>query len=181
MINFKAKTTQAILGYFFVNPSAEMYLNEMVRKFEADRGNLTRKLAELEKAGILSKNKKGNLSLYTLNRNYPFLPELKKIFQKSFGLEIKLKQKLKNIKGLKTAVVFGSYAKDKLNAESDIDILLVGGHSALAAQETILPLQKRFGREFNIIDMTEKEFSKRKKNKDEFIADIFSGKIIKIL
>ena len=181
MINFKAKITQAILGYFFINPRSEMYLNEMARKFKVDRGNLARKLAELEKEGILLKNKKGNLSLYTVNRDYPFLPELKKIFIKSFGLEHELKERLKNIKGIKTAIIFGSYAKDKLSAESDIDILLIGGHSVLEAQKAVLPLQKRLRREFNIIDLTEKEFTKRKKDKDEFIDNIFKGKIIKII
>src|SRR3990167_6895332 len=157
MINFKSKITQAVLGYFFINPQAEMYLNEMARKFKLDRGNLVRKLAEWEKEGVLLKNKKGNLSLYTVNRDYPFWLELKKIFKKSFGLESALKEKLKSIKGLKTAIIFGSYAKDKLSGESDIDLLLVGAHNFLSAQRAIVKLQEQFDREINIIDMTAEE------------------------
>jgi len=179
MINFKAKITQAVLGYFFVNPQAEMYLNEMARKFKVDRGNLARKLAELEREGILLKNIKGNLSLYTINRKYQFFSELNKIFKKSFGLENELKQKLKKIKGIKTAIIFGSYAKDKLSAESDIDLLLVGSHKFLDAQDEILKLQSRLDREINVIDMTEREFQ-RKKNED-FLKNVLSGKIIKLI
>jgi len=41
--------------------------------------------------------------------------------------------------------------------------------------------QEKIKHEINIVDLTEKEFTERKKNKDEFIADIFSGKVIKIL
>lgn len=179
MINFKSKITQAILGYFFINPRAEMFLNEMARKFKVDRGNLTRKLTEFEKEGILLKNKKGNLSLYTVNRAYPFLPELKKIFIKSFGLEYELKKSLKNIKGIKTAIIFGSYAKNKLSAESDIDLLLLGSHKSLDAQREIIKLQSRLDREINVVDMTEDEFH-RKKN-DEFLTNVLSGKIIKLI
>lgn len=179
MINFKAKITQAVLGYFFVNPQAEMYLNEMARKFKVDRGNLARKLAELEKEGILLKNKKGNLSLYTVNRAYPFLRELRRIFLKSFGLENELRRKLKSIKGIKSAIIFGSYAKDKLSAESDIDLLLVGSHKLLDAQSEIIKLQSRLDREINVIDMTEGEFH-RKKN-EEFLKNALSGKIIKLI
>lgn len=179
MINFKAKITQAVLGYFFLNPGAELYLNEMARKFKLDRGNLVRKLAEWEREGILLKNKKGNLSLYTVNRRHPFFPELKKIFKKSFGLENELKAKLKGIKGLKTALIFGSYAKDKLSAESDIDLLLVGSHSYLSAQREIIKLQERFDREINAVDMTEKEF-RRKKN-EEFLRNALAGKVIKLI
>jgi len=179
MINFKAKITQAVLGYFFVNPQAEMYLNEIARKFKVDRGNLVRKLAEWEREGVLLKNKKGNLSLYTVNHQYPFFPELKKIFKKSFGLENELKEKLKSIKSLKTAIIFGSYAKDKLSAESDIDLLLVGSHNFLTVEREIVKLQGRFDREINIVDMTEDEFG-RKKNED-FLKNVFRGKIIKLI
>ena len=179
MINFKSKITQAVLGYFFINPRSEMYLNEMTRKFKVDRGNLARKLAELEKEGVLRKDKKGNLSLYTVNRQYAFLPEFKKIFIKSFGLEHELKEKLKNIKGIKIAIIFGSYVKDKLSAESDIDLLLVGSHKSLEAQEEIVKLQSRIDREINVIDMTEDEFH-RKKNED-FLKHVLNGKIIKLI
>lgn len=179
MINFKAKTTRAVLSYFFLNAKAELYLNEMARKFNLDRGNLTRKLSELEQEGILLKNKKGNLSLYTVNRSYPFFSELKKIFKKSFGLEKELKEKLENIKGLKTAIIFGSYAKDKLSAESDIDILLVGSHKALDAQREIIKLQDQFDREINIIDMSEEEFKRKKK--EDFLKNVLSGETVKLL
>lgn len=179
MINFKSKIAQAVLGYFFINSKSEMYLNEMVRKFKVDRGNLTRKLAELEREGVLVKNQKGNLSLYSLNRRYPFLPEFKKIFLKSVGLEYILKERLKQVKGVKAAIIFGSYAENKLSAESDIDLLLVGSHSALAAQKELNDLQSRIDREINAIDMTEEEFERKKH--DDFLKHVLSGKIIKLI
>jgi hypothetical protein len=37
------------------------------------------------------------------------------------------------------------------------------------------------GREINIIDLSLEEFKEKKKEKDEFIENIFSEKIIKIL
>ena len=179
MISFKSKIAKQVLGYFFLNPNAEMYLNEMARKFKVDRGNLVRKLSDWEKEGLLIKDKKGNLSVYQVNKRYPFLPELKKIFKKSFGIEIILREKLKGIKGLKMAVIFGSYAKDKLSAESDIDLLLIGSHDSLEAIKKILDMEEQFGREINIVDMTEKEFEK-KKNED-FLKGVLSDKYIRLL
>jgi len=179
MINFKSKITEKVLGYFLVNLQAELYLNEMARKFNLDRGNLVKKLTEWEKEGILLKNKKGNLSLYTINRSYPFLPELKKIFKKSFGLEGALKEWLKNIKGIRAAIIFGSYAKDKLSAESDVDLLLIGSHNFLEAEREIVKLQERFDREINVIDMSEKEFDRKKG--EEFLKNVLSGKCIKLI
>ena len=80
MINFRSKITQKVLSYFLLNPEEEMYMNEMVRKFAVDRGNLVRKLSEWEKEGLLTKTKRGNLSLYTINKRYSLLEEMKKIF-----------------------------------------------------------------------------------------------------
>jgi len=58
---------------------------------------------------------------------------------------------------------------------------LIGDHSPLEAKRTILPLQKVVGREINIIDISEKELKSRKKTNDDFIKDIFSKKIIKLI
>lgn len=180
MINFNSKIAQKVLSYFLLNPDEELYMNEMVKKFKVDRGNLVRKLAEWEKEGILSKNKHGNLSLYKVNKQYSLLEEMKKIAQKSFGLEEKLRITLGKIKGLKSAFIFGSYASGKLEPESDIDILLVGSHKSFDVQKETIKLEKEFDREINIVDMTESEFVKKQKN-SEFIKNIFDNKYIQII
>ncbi len=179
MINFKSKITQKVLSYFFLNIDSEMYLNEITRKFDVDRANLSRKLTEWEEDGILIKTKRGNLSLYKINKKYPMLSEMKKIIQKSFGIEGELKKALKLVSGINKAYIFGSYASDKLRVESDIDLLLVGSHNALIAQKEVVKIQKKFDREINVIDMTEIEF--KKKRNGDLLQNIFKNKIIEII
>jgi len=180
MINFRSKITQKVLTYFLLNPEKELYVNEIANQFSVDRGNLVRKLAEWEKEGILVKNEIGNLSLYKINKNYYLLSEITKIAQKTFGIEDRLKNVLEKEKGLKHVFIFGSYAKDKLEAESDIDILIVGSHKSFEIEKKINEIQSDFGREINIIDMTEDEFNEKKKN-SEFIKNIFNDKYIQII
>jgi len=180
MINFRSKIAQKVLSYFLLNPEEEMYVNEMARKFVVNRGNLVRKLAEWEREGILTKTERGNLSLYKINKKYSLLEEMKKIAQKKFGLEEQLKKVLKGVKGLKMAFIFGSYAEDKLETESDIDLLLIGSHNALNVQRGIIRLQEEFDREINVVDMTEVEL-KEKKQKSEFVKNIFNNKYIQII
>lgn len=179
MINFKSIIAREVLGYFLLNPHEEMYLNEMARKFKVNRGNLTRKLAEWQKEGILIKDSKGNMSLYKINSSYPLLTEITSIFNKSIGLEKLLKEILQKIKGIKMAIIFGSYAKNQLSAESDIDLLLVGSHSALAVQEKISKLELSLGREINTIDMTEREY--QQKQEDDFLKNILNNKYIELI
>lgn len=181
MLNLKSKIAQKVLSYYFVNSGAKKYVNELAKILDADPGNLDRKLKEFESEGVLASEFSGNQRYYFLNRKCPFLKELKKIHETKFGLGELLREKLRKIEGIKEAYIFGSYAGGKLSAESDIDLLFIGSHSALEAQRAVLPLQKRFQREFNIIDMTEKELVQKKKLADGFITNIFKNKTLKIL
>lgn len=181
MINFRSKITKRVLSYLLLNQDAELYLNEMAVKFDVDPGNLARKLNEWEREGIVQKRKRGNLSLYRANIKHPLYKELRAITEKQFGLEDALRSTLKQVIGAKQAYVFGSYAKSAMNAESDVDVLAIGSHKAVDIQRLIVQLQKRFDREINVVDMTEKEFIKRKKSRDPFIKSVFESKVIKLL
>lgn len=181
MFNLKSKITIKILGYFFLNQESRKYLNELAKILEADAANLDKKMKELEKEGILLSEFSGRQKYYFLNKKYPFLAEVRKIYEAKYGLKEKLYSALKDLKGLKEAYIFGSYTKGNFEAESDVDLLLVGGHSSIEAKRLLFNLQKQTEREFNIVDLTEKEYLSRKKRKDEFIGNIFKGEIIKII
>lgn len=181
MFNLNSEITTKILRYFFINPGKKGYINELARILESDPGNLSRKLKELEREGILASEFSGKQRYYFLNKQYSLFKEAKKIFEIKYGLAEQIAKQLKAIGGVKQAYIFGSYAKGDFEAESDIDVLLVGSHSVFSAAEALRPFEKKIGREINIVDLTEEEFKRKQKAGDEFIADIFSGKTIKIL
>ena len=181
MISFRSQAAKRVLNYYFLNKGVRAYTNQLARLLGLDPKNLDRKLKELEKRGLLKSEFSGHQRYFFLNNKFPLLKEYKSVFLKTIGLEDTLKKALMHLPQLKAAYLFGSYAKDKLDASSDIDILLVGSHSGLAAQKLILPIQKNCDREINIIDMSEKEFKAKKKKGDDFLKDIFSKKIIKLL
>lgn len=180
MLEYRSQITKKVLGYYFLNSDRKHYINELADLLSVDPGNLFRKLKELEREGILISETSGNQKYFSLNKKYPLLHEVKKIYNAKYGVASLLKKKISKLKGLKSAWIFGSYAQNSFQQESDIDLLLIGSHSSLEAKRLILPLEKDLGREINIIDMTEKDFESRKKKKDEFIKNIFSQKTIKI-
>jgi predicted nucleotidyltransferase len=177
MISLRSQITQKILNYFFLNPRAKKYTNELARLLDLDPKNLDRKLKELEKYGLLKSEFLGRQRYFYLNSRFPLIREYKKIILKNVGFEKELIAALEKLPQLKAAYLFGSYAKDKMDVASDIDILLVGDHSPLSAQKIILPFQQKLGREINIIDMTEKEFRSKKIKKDPFLKSILSAAI----
>jgi predicted nucleotidyltransferase len=158
-----------------------MYLNELQKKLDLDKRNLVKKLIELESEGVLRAEKKGRIKLYSINKNYPLYEEYRNIFRKTLGLEKRFKDILKTVKGIRSAYIYGSYAKNKMEGHSDIDLLVAGSHKILELQKKTNKLQKEIDREINIVNIDEAEFKRRLKNKDPFIAGVMNGKNIKVI
>lgn len=181
MLAFRSQVTRKVLNYFFLNQGAKAYTNQLARLLELDPKNLDRKLKEFEHLGLLKSEFSGKQRYFHLNTHFPLLREYRNVFLKTHGLEEELKATLKKLPGLNAAYLFGSYAKDRLDAASDLDLLLIGDHSPLAAQKAILPVQRDIQREINIVDMTKQEFQLKKRTRNAFLKNIFSQPIIKIL
>lgn len=181
MVSLKSKVTQRVLSYFFLNPENSLYVNELARKLNLDKRNLVKKLAELEKEGILKFQARGNLKLYSINKRYSFYEEYRKIIIKTIGFEEKLRIILSEERGVVEAYIYGSYAKNSMDVYSDIDLLIVGNHKIISLQKKLSKLQKEIDREINSLNMEGEELKKRVKNKDSFIQGIFSSKYIKVL
>lgn len=181
MINTESAIARTLLNYLFLNPSEELYINQIVAKFGVDKRNLAKKIKELEKEGILKGRELGNMRLFAINKEYPLYKEYRTIFFKSGGIEAELKEALKKQKNVHEAYIFGSYATGKMGEHSDIDVLVVGGHNIYNLQKEVDKLQKMYGREINIVNMDEKEYNNKRKVDDPFVSKILKGKHIRIL
>src|SRR5687767_3258734 len=153
MISLRSRITQGVLGYLFLHEGTEMYVNEMARRLGLDSGNLTRKLIELERAGLLRSDTRGHQKYYSLNPSFPLLKEYREITLKSVGLEHLLKETLQMVTGIKEAFLFGSYAENRMDLASDLDLLVVGTHKALDLQRALAGLQKKTDREINVVNL----------------------------
>lgn len=180
MISLKSKITKKLLSYFFLNPGESLYVNELARNLALDKRNLVKKIKELETEKLLKSQDRGNLKLYSINKDYPLYNEYRQIVLKTIGFEENLKNAIKDVEGIKGAYIYGSYAKDKMDAHSDIDLLVVGNQSITSLQKNLNELQKATNREINVVNMDEKEFKKKIKNKDPFITGILKNKHLKI-
>jgi len=181
MISLRSKVAVKILNYFFINPEARHYINELAGILGLDPKNTDTKLKELERAGLLKSEFSGKQRYFYLSKEFPLLEEYKKIVLKTAGIESELKKILSKIPKIKEAYLFGSYAKGKMDEMSDIDLLVIGDHSVLALQKEINKAQKEMGREINAISFSEKEFEQKKDKNSPFVKKIFSEKHIKLI
>jgi predicted nucleotidyltransferase len=181
MISIRSKVAIKLLDYYFLNPDAQNYINELARILELDPKNTETKLKEFEKSGFFKSEFRGKERYFFLAKDSPILEHYRQIFLKTYGIEKRLKDMIRDIKGLKEAYIFGSYAANKMDSSSDIDILAVGSHSVLELQRHIAKLQKDTAREFNVTNLSQKEFAAKKKDKDYFINHVFKTKTIRLV
>jgi predicted nucleotidyltransferase len=177
----KSKIKQDLLKLYFAHPEKQYYIRELARMLHRPAAYIRRELMNLEKIGLFTSEFAGKEKYFKLNQNFLFYKEVKSVVNKTIGIESRIKQILDKSKNIEAAYIFGSYAKDKLTPESDIDLLIIGQKDNVDIHHKIYGLQTEFDREINIIDMDRKEFIKRQKKKDEFISEIFANKIIKLI
>lgn len=181
MLSLKSDLVIKILGYYFLNPKSRHYVRELAELLKVDPGNLSKKMSELKKEGLFLMESEGKNRYFILNENFPLLQEYKNIYESKFGVVESLKNVLEGIKGLKKVYIFGSYAKGNFEEGSDIDLLVIGSHDYSQVSRATSNLEKKWHREINIVDFSDKEFSSKMKKKDFFLTNIFSGKTIEII
>ena len=178
---FKSQIRSKLLRLYFTNPQARFYVRQLKEKLGVSVGNLHRELKYLEGQGILSTASVGNLKYYFLNKKYPLYEELKSIVSKTIGLEGSIKKQLQNIKNIKSSFIFGSYAKKKEVAISDIDLFIIGRPDENELIARINRLEKELDREINYHIYSQKDLNKKNKGGNSFIKTVLRGRKIMLI
>lgn len=177
----KSKTRKAILELYFNRQGKKYYLRELEKIIHFPVQNIRRELIKLEKTGIFKREKSGNQVYYLLNTKSPIFNDFKNIIEKTIGIENQIRVELSDLKGISKAFIFGSFADGTLDALSDIDIMIVGDINEDDLIGKISTLENRFEREINYHIFSDKEFTKRKQEKDSFVSRILSKPTISLV
>lgn len=170
-----------VLAWFYMHHDESFFVRQLATILKADPTNLSRELSNLEKAGILSSTRQGNLKYFQVNKNCSFFNELKGFILKTVGIIGDMKSSLKKFRDIKYAFIYGSYAKGEEKADSDIDLIIIGDVDLDTLDPLISNLERKFGRTINYVTYNYKEFLTKKKRKDGFIIDVLEDKKIMLL
>ncbi len=161
----KSKIRQRIILLFLYNQKKEFYLSEIAKMVGTSAGTAQRELNRLLDNDFISFKKWANLSIYTLNKRYYLLKEIEAIVQKTFGIEVQLKNELSKFDNLEYAFIFGSYAKGGFKSDSDIDLFLIGDTEEDEIVEAVQKIEEIIGREINYHFTSKREFLDRAKKR----------------
>src|SRR5690606_26689138 len=109
--------------------------------------------------------------------------ELRSIVSKTVGLQEPLRAALDPLANrISLALIYGSIAKGREKATSDVDLLIVADRLTLEeVYAALAPVEKVLDRRINPTLYTSKEFRQRRKAKNPFLTRVLDGQIITLL
>ncbi|NOT67723.1 MAG: nucleotidyltransferase domain-containing protein [Methylophilaceae bacterium] len=164
-----------ILGLLLLHPEQSYHVRELARLTNTSAGTLHKELSKLSENGILLSKKVGNQQHYSANLQCPIFEELASIFRKTSGLADVIVGALSSVKSQITfAFVFGSVARGEQQANSDIDVMLIGDIGFGDVVSLLHSSQSTLMREINPAVYSVDEFKNRIEKNDSFIKEILS-------
>jgi predicted nucleotidyltransferase len=150
---------------------------------DSGRGAVQRELERLAESGMVVVTRVGNQKHYQANKDSPLFEELRSIISKTVGLQEPLRAALDPLADrISLAMIYGSIAKGREKAASDVDLLIVADKLTLEdVYAALAPVEKVLDRRVNPTLYTRKEFRQRRKAKNPFLARVLDGQTIALL
>lgn len=163
-----------LIKFFVLNPISKVSPQELKEKLQIDQRRVRGELDTLLKIGIIKKRKALSRSLYYLNKENQFYPELKKIVTKcTLFPQLKSIDKITKTGHVKLVLVSGVFAN---NLKTRADILIVGdGVNKTRLREVIREVEAEIGRELRYATFSSEEYEYRLNMFDKFIREFFDG------
>jgi len=178
---FSSRVRVEILSVFLINPERELYVREVERLTGEDYKNVSMELRNLKEIGLLSSRNEGNLKYFSLNKEFVIYEELKSIFMKTKGAVGILREAVSTKRHIDYAFIYGSFATGEERAESDIDVMIIGGIPLEEVLALIRGPEEKLSREINVSLHGLQEIRKRVKDRDPFIMEVLEGSIIMLV
>ena len=165
-----------VLGLLLLHPDKQYHVREIARLTGTVAGTLHKELTRLAETGVLVKETSGNQVYYRADRTCPVFEELASILRKTSGLVDVLADALAPLaEKISAAFVYGSVARGKETAGSDIDIILISDLEFSEVVAALYPAQEVLGREINPKVYSQKEWQNMIKKRDVFIKEVMAG------
>jgi predicted nucleotidyltransferase len=172
-----SKSLRTLLGVFFLNPDSKFYIRELERLTDLPVNAIRRELIKLEKGHFLNSSYEANLKYFRVNKSNVIFEQLRSILLKTQIPQVVFGP-LKRVKEIKYAFIYGSFANNEDNINSDIDLMLLGDIDSVILHEKISIIEQKIKR---VINYTIEDLDKIKKTKSSFIRRVLEDKKIFII
>ena len=175
-------TRSALLAMLYGHVDQSFYVRQLVRAIGAGHGALQRELKYLTEMGLVLRRNQGNQVLYQANSQSPIFSEIKGLITKTVGIHDVIRSALASLgPEIQIAFVYGSVARQKERANSDVDLMILGDASFSEVVSALGPAQKALGREINPTVFPVSEFRSKLAARNHFLRSVMKEKRLFVL
>jgi predicted nucleotidyltransferase len=175
-------TRSALLALLYGHADQSFYVRQLVRAVGAGHGALQRELKYLTEMGLVLRRTQGNQVLYQANSQSPIFSEIKGLITKTVGIHDVIRSALVSLgPEIQIAFVYGSVARQKERANSDVDLMVLGDATFSEVVSALGPAQKALGREINPTLFPVSEFQSKLTGGDHFLRSVMKEKRLFVL
>ncbi len=153
---------------------SELHVRELARRSGMNEASVRQELRKLDGLGLVSRRKDGNRVCYCANRKHPLYTEIHSLVIKTAGL-VEIMQRALQEADVSLVFIFGSVARGEENADSDIDLAVIGNTGLRNVTSLLSGMSGQLGREINPHVMSNDEYRKRMKSGDHFVTHVLKG------
>jgi predicted nucleotidyltransferase len=170
------KIRQGVLAATFNQPEKWWYLSELASRLGTSPSSLQRELASLVASGILAHRREGTRAYFRAETQSPVFRDLHQLFEKTAGVIPTLERMLNPFrKKIRSAFVYGSMARGRERATSDVDLMIIGEVGLADLAPALHKTEARLGREINITVYSPEEFREKMQARDHFLTTVLRG------
>jgi predicted nucleotidyltransferase len=171
-----SKTRGALLATLYGHPESSFYLRQLSRMTGAGQGALQRELKHLTELDLIVRTTQGNQVLYRANSQSPIFPEVRSLVAKTVGVHDTIRRALTKLAPkIEAAFVYGSVARQRERADSDVDLMVLGRASLEEIVSALGPAEKALAREINPKVSSADDFRNSLAVGNHFANRIFTG------
>jgi predicted nucleotidyltransferase len=175
-------TRNALLAILYGRADQSFYLRQLARAVGAGHGALQRELKHLTDMGLIVRRVQGNQVLYQANSQSPIFSEIKSLITKTVGIHDVIRSALVPLGSeIQIAFVYGSVARQKERANSDVDLMVLGNALFSDVISALGPAQRALGREINPTVFPVSEFRSKLAAGNHFLRSVMKEKKLLLL
>jgi predicted nucleotidyltransferase len=178
---FGSKTRVALLSKLLMNADRSFYIRQLAKEMKIPYSMLYKEEKNLASLQIVNEEKRGKVTLVSVNKKLPYLAELKGLMLKTAGIASLIGDALRKLQGIRYALIYGSLASGEETESSDVDILVVGDVEEESVLKAVNAIEQKAGREIDYIVWSEKEFRKKAKSGHHLLTEMARTPVIMLV
>lgn len=177
----RSRIRRRLLAEIVLHPDERLHLRELARRVDTSAGTARRELNRLVGAGVAERVVSGNQVYYQQPSDTIMYRSVSEIVRQTMGAREVLRRALRDVAGVESAIIFGSYASGKTRLRSDIDLLVVGSPDRDELTDRLEDSGREVGRPINEVVYAAAELAERRARGDGFVRSIDEGPTIEVL